>query len=81
VSFDSGTGTTAGTISVTNETTGVTVTRQLAASSTVAACVQVLQETALAAGLQIQNDPKGLKLAEPNNTVQVIGANVTTAPY
>jgi hypothetical protein len=81
VSFDSGTGTTAGTISVTNGTTGVTVTRQLAASSTVAACVQVLQETALAAGLQIQNDPKGLKLAGPNNTVQVIGANVTTAPY
>jgi Protein of unknown function (DUF3421) len=81
VSFDSGTGTTAGTVTVTNGTSGVTVTRQLVANSTVALCLQVLQQAALDAGLQIQTDPKGLKLAGPNNVVQVTGANVTTAPY
>src|SRR5579871_3106169 len=81
VTFQSGSGATPGTISVTNGSSGVTVTRQLAANQTAEACMQVLQQTALDAGVQIQSDPKGLKLAGPGNVVRVSNANLTTAPY
>jgi len=81
VTFQSGSGATPGTISVTNGTSGVTVTRQLAANQSAEACMQVLQQAALDAGVQIQNDPKGLKLAGPGNVVRVSNANITTAPY
>lgn len=81
VSFDSGTSAAAGTIVVTNGATGKIVSRQLAPNMTAAACLEVLQQAAFEAGLQIQSDPKGLKLAGSNNTVQVTGANVTMTPY
>jgi Protein of unknown function (DUF3421) len=81
VSFDSGTGATPGTLVVTNGATGKTVSRQLDANTSAAMCLQVLQQAALDAGLQIQSDPKGLKLAGANNSVQVTGANVTLTPY
>jgi len=63
VSFDSSTGATPGTIAVTNGTTGKIVSRQLQPNTTAAACLQALQQAALDAGLQIQSDPQGLKLA------------------
>jgi Protein of unknown function (DUF3421) len=81
VSFDSGTGSTPGTIVVTNGATGKTVSRQLQPNMTADMCLQVLQQAALDAGLQIQSDPKGLKLAGANNTVNVTGANVILTPY
>jgi hypothetical protein len=81
VSFDSGTSAAAGTIVVTNGATGKIVSRQLAPNMTAAACLEVLQQAAFEAGLQIQSDPKGLKLAGSNNTVHVTGANVTMTPY
>jgi len=81
VSFDSGTGATAGTLVVTNGTTGKIVSRQLGANLTAEQCLQVLQEAALDAGLQIQSDEKGLKIAGANNRVNVSGANVTITPY
>jgi hypothetical protein len=81
VSFDSGTGATSGTLVVTNGATGKTVSRQLDANLPAAGCLQVLQQAALDAGLQIQSDPNGLKLAGANNNVQVNGANVTLMPY
>jgi hypothetical protein len=81
VSFDSGTGATPGTLTVINGASGKTVSRPLSANLSADQCVTVLQQAALDAGLQIQTDPKGLKLAGPNNTVQVNGANVTMTPY
>jgi hypothetical protein len=81
VSFDSGTGATPGTLVVINGATGKTVSRQLNPNMTTAMCLQVLQQAALDAGLQIQSDPQGLKLAGVNNSVQVTGANVTLTPY
>ena len=81
VTFDSGTGATPGTLVVTNGATGKTVSRQLDPNLTAAGCLQVLQQAALDAGLQIQSDPKGLKLAGADNNVQVTGANVTLTPY
>jgi hypothetical protein len=81
VTFQSGSGATPGTISVTNGTSGVTVTRQLPANQSAEACMQVLQQAALDAGVQIQNDPNGLKLAGPGNVVRVSNADITTAPY
>jgi hypothetical protein len=81
VSFDSGTSASSGTVTVTNGTSGKTVSRQLSPNQSADQCLAVLQQAALDAGLQIQTDPKGLKLAGPNNTVQVTGANVTMMPY
>jgi len=81
VSFDSGTGASAGTIVITNGATGKTVSRQLQANMAADMCLQLLQQAALDAGLQIQSDPKGLKLAGATNTVIVTGANFTLTPY
>lgn len=81
VSFDSGTGAAPGTLTITNGSSGKTVSRQLSANLTADQCLTILQQAALDAGLQIQTDPKGLKLAGPNNAVQVTGANVTMTPY
>lgn len=81
VSFDSGTGSAPGTIVVTNGATGKTVSRQLQPNMTADMCLQVLQQAAFDVGLQIQSDPKGLKLGGANSTVNVTGANVTLIPY
>jgi len=81
VSFDSGTGATPGTIAVTNGSTGKIVSRQLQPNMTAAMCLQVLQQAALDAGLQIQSDPQGLRLAGANNAVRVTGADLTMTPY
>ena len=81
VSFDSGTGATPGTIIVTNGVTGKLVSRQLDPNLPSAKCLEVLQQAAVDAGLQIQSDPNGLKLAGSHNSVHVTGANVTLTPY
>jgi len=81
VSFDSGTGASSGTLTVTNGSNGKTVSRQLPPNQNADQCLAILQQAALDAGLPIQTDPKGLKLAGANNTVQVSGANVTMTPY
>ncbi len=81
VSFDSGTSATPGTLTVTNGASGQVVVRQLAPNMTAQRCLSVLQQAALDAGIQIQTDANGLKLAGANNTVQVTGANVTMKPY
>lgn len=81
VSFDSGTSSAPGTLTVTNGATGKIVSRQLAPNMTAAACLQVLQQAAFESGLQIQSAPNGLKLAGPNNSVHVTGANVSMTPY
>jgi len=54
VSFSEGTGATAGTITILNGSTGKTITQPIPANSTLQQCVQVLQQAAFEAGLQIQ---------------------------
>lgn len=81
VSFDSGTSATPGTVVVTNGATGKIVSRQLGPNLSTSACLEVLQQAAFEAGLPIQSDPKGLRLARSNNGVHVTGASVTITPY
>ncbi len=81
VPFDSGTSATPGTVVVTNGVTGKIVGRQLGPNLSTSACLEVLQQAAFEAGLPIQSDPKGLRLAGSNNGVHVTGASVTITPY
>jgi len=81
VTFDSGTSAIAGTVVVTNVATGKIVSRQLAPNLSAAECLEAFQQAAFEAGLQIQSDPNGLRLAGSNNTVHVTGATVTITPY
>ncbi len=81
VVFDTGTGAEGGGLVVTNADTGKSVTRDLAPNMTAAACLKALQRLALDAGLQIQMDGDGLKIAGPDNRLDVKGANVTVTSY
>jgi hypothetical protein len=83
VTFTNGTGTTEGTASVTNGETGKTVTKPLPANSSPQQCVQVLQQAAFEAGLQIQaqTDGIGLRVFGLNNAVHVTQASISVTQY
>jgi hypothetical protein len=83
ISFASGTAGNQGTITVTNGATGATVTKPLPPNSTAQQCMEILQQAALQAALQIQTqaDGAGLKVFGLNNTVNVTEASVAIRPF
>ena len=83
VSFSSGTSATAGTVTVTNGSTGTTVTRPLPPNSTLQQCLQILQQAAFQAGLQIQAEPNGtgLRVFGTNNAVTVTQASASVSQF
>ena len=83
VSFGGGTGDTAGMVTVTNGATGTTVSKPLPANSSAQQCLQVVQQAAFEAGLQIQAQPDGtaLRVFGSNNAVNVTQASMTVSPF
>ena len=83
VSFASGTANTAGTVTVTNGSAGTTVTKPLPPNSTLQQCLQVLQQAAFEAGLQIQAEPNGsgLRVFGTNNAVTVTQASASVTQF
>ena len=81
LSFLSGTGATAGTVTVTNGSTNNTVTKPLPANSTAQQCMELVQQAAFQAGLQIQADGNGLRVFGTNNTVNVMQAWVSVSQF
>ncbi len=83
ISFGRGTGATAGTVSVTNGSSGTTVTKPLPPNSSAQQCMEILQQAAFQAGLQIQiqADGIGLKVFGINNAVNVTQASATVSQF
>jgi hypothetical protein len=83
ISFAGGTAATQGTITVTNGTTGTTVTKPLPPNSTAQQCMEILQQAALQAALQIQAQAggAGLKVFGLNNAVNVTEASVAISQF
>jgi hypothetical protein len=82
VSFADGTAATEGPVSVTNGSTNSTVTKPLPANSTGQQCMEVLQQAAFQAGLQIQAQPDGgLRLFGTNNAVNVTQASISVSQF
>jgi Protein of unknown function (DUF3421) len=82
ISFATGTGATAGTVSVTNGATNSTVTKPLPANSTPQQCMEIVQQAAFQAGLQIQAQPDGgLRVFGTNNAVNVTQASISVSQF
>ena len=81
ISFGSGTGAPAGMVTVTNAATGTTASRPLPPNSTAQQCMEILQQAALQAGLQIQADASGLKVFGINNAVHISQAETTSTRF
>lgn len=82
ISFVSGTGATAGTVTVTNGLTNNTVTKPLPANSTPHQCMEIVQQAAFQAGLQIQAQPDGgLRVFGTNNAVNVTQASISVSQF
>jgi hypothetical protein len=83
ITFASGTTATAGTITVTNGATGKTVTKPLPPNSTAQQCMEILQQAAFQAALQIQLQPdgSGLRVFGFNNAVSVTPASVQVSQF
>ena len=72
-----------GAATVTNGSSGKTVTKPLPANSSAAQCVLVLEQAAFEAGLQIQAQPNGtgLRVYGINNAVNVTGASISVSQF
>ncbi len=83
ISLTSGTGATAGTVTVTNGSTNNTITKPLPPNYTAQQCMEIVQQAAFQAGLQIQaqSDGAGLKIFGANNTVNVTQASVSVSQF
>jgi hypothetical protein len=83
ISFLDGTAAIPGTVTVTNGATGTTITKPLPPNSTAQECMQILQQAALQAALQIQAQPDGagLKVFGLNNAVNVTQAAVSVRQF
>jgi hypothetical protein len=82
ISFMSGTGATDGTVSVTNGSTNSTVTKPLPANSTPQQCMEIVQQAAFQAALQIQAQPDGaLRVFGNNNAVNVTQASISVRQF
>lgn len=82
VLFADGTAATEGTVSVTNGSTNSTVTKPLPANSTGQQCMEVLQQAAFQAGLQIQAQPDGgLRIFGTSNAVNVTQASISVSQF
>lgn len=83
VSIGGGTSDTAGMVTVTNGSTGTTVSKPLPPHSSAQQCLQIVQQAAFEAGLQIQAEPGGtaLRVFGSNNAVNVTQAAVTVSQF
>ena len=82
ISFLSGTAATEGTVSVTNGSTNSTVTKPLPANSNPQQCMEIVQQAAFQAGLQIQAQPDGgLRVFGNKNTVNVTQASISVSQF
>jgi len=83
IAFGSGTGATAGMVTVTNGATGTTASKPLPPNSSAQECMQILQQAALQAGLQIQiqGNGSGLKIFGTGNAVNVTQASTTVSQF
>ncbi len=83
ITFESGTGATAGMVTVTNGATGTTQNKPVPPNSSAQQCMQILQQTALQAGLQIQiqGNGNGLKVFGTGNAVSVTQASTTVSQF
>jgi hypothetical protein len=83
ISCLSGTGATAGTVTVTNGSTNDSITKPLPANATAQQCLEIVQQAAFEAGLQIQSQPdgSGLKIFGTNNSVNVTQASVSVTQF
>jgi hypothetical protein len=79
ISFGGGTAATAGTVSVTNVSTGTTITKQLLRNSTRQQCMEILQQAALQ--IQTQADGAGLRVFGFNNAVNLTQASVSISQF
>jgi hypothetical protein len=83
VSLASGTGATAGTVTITNGATNTTITKPLPPNSTLQQCMEIVQQAAFQAGLQIQAqaDGTGLRVYGINNAVSVTQASASVTQF
>jgi hypothetical protein len=82
ISFASGTGATEGRVSVINGSTNSSVTKPLPANSTPQQCMEIVQQAAFQAGLQIQAQPDGgLRVFGTNNAVNVTQASISLSQF
>ena len=82
ITFGSGTGATAGTVTVTNGATGITASRPLPPNSSAQQCLEMVGQAAFQAGLQIQQaDGTRLKVFGTNNAVHVSQAETTVTQF
>jgi hypothetical protein len=82
ISFASGTAATEGTVTVTNGVTNNTITKPLPANSTPQQCMEIVQQAAFQAGLQIQAQADGgLRIFGTNNAVNVTQASIAVSQF
>lgn len=83
ISFQSGTSAAAGTVTVINGSNKTSVTKALPPNSSVQQCIEILQQAAFQAGLQIQAQPSsnGVRVFGINNTVSVTQASVSVSQF
>lgn len=83
ISFVNGTGTTAGIVTVTNGVAGTTVSKPLLPNSTTHECMEIVQQAAFQAGLQIQSQPdgSGLRIFGTNNAVNITQASISVSQF
>jgi hypothetical protein len=70
-------------VTVTNGATGTTASKPLPPNSSAQECMQILQQAALQAGLQIQiqGNGSGLKIFGTGNAVNVTQASTTVSQF
>jgi len=78
-----GTATTAGTVTITNGAAGTTVSKPLPPNSTTHQCIEIVQQAAFQAGLQIQSQPdgSGLRIFGTNNVVYITQASISVSQF
>jgi Protein of unknown function (DUF3421) len=82
ISFMTGTAATDGTVTVTNGSTNDKVTKPLPANSTPRQCMEIVQQAAFQAGLQIQaQSDGGLRIFGTNNAVDVTQASLSVRQF
>jgi hypothetical protein len=82
VSFLGGTAAVAGTVSVTNGSSNSKVSKALPPNATPQQCMEVVQQAAFQAGLQIQAQPDGgLRIFGANNAIEVTQAAIAVSQF
>lgn len=70
-------------MTVTNGATNTTITKPLPPNSTLQQCMEILQQAAFQAGLQIQSqrDGTGLRVYGTNNVISVTQASASVSQF